>query len=274
MSELSKNVRYLRDYLGMSQADFGQLFDCNRDNIMSYERGTEPKLKTLQLIANYFHTTIDTLYNTELNSHCTISRDDKGNVYLKCIPNSIPNSKSEELGIQKSIEPDEANLSVDIVDVRAAANVQGLSIHDGPIENLGVLPVPKHLLSRINRKHFWFPIIGDSMEPTIYIDDYVLAALVEPQDYSTIRDNYIYIISTANHGILIKRVLNRLEERGQLYARSDNRSYSSFNIDHREIVSIWEARAKLSFKFPNEPLNMYNAVRDLEARVESLERKK
>ena len=135
------------------------------------------------------------------------------------------------------------------------------------------MPVPTYLI-RKNKKHLWFPIAGDSMEPTIYIDDYVLAMQIEPDSYHQIKDHYIYILSTRNHGILVKRVLNRLDTRGQIYAKSDNRSYSSFNIDQEEIVSVWEAKARLSFKFPNEQISLFNAVKDLESRVEELENKK
>lgn len=190
-------------------------------------------------------------------------------VDLKSRPNSRPISKSENLGLQKWGDD---NLPVEIVDVRAAANVRGLSIIDGHVESLGVLPVPRHLITRTkasNNKFLWFPIIGDSMEPTIYKDDYILGSQVV--DYEKVRDNYIYIVSTKENGIVIKRVLNRLEVRGQLYARSDNRLYSAFNIDQDDIVSIWEARARLSFKFPNEQIDLFNKYMDLDARIEQIE---
>ena len=222
---------------------------------------------------------------SKLSNDSTIQSFNSENVDLKSRPISRPISKSENLGLQKDkyiglhVFNDPAvlypeNLIVDIVDVRAAANMQGLSLHEGHIDTLGNIPVPRSLLGRSTRKkYFWFPVVGDSMEPTIYVGDYILASLVEPGQYDTIKDNYLYIVSTTN-GIVVKRILNRLDSRGQLYAKSDNRSYSGYNIDQSEIVSVWFAQARMSFKFPNEQIDLFNAYKDLESRIETLERKK
>lgn len=72
MNFLTGNIKYLRGSLGMNQAVFGQLFNCTRDNIASYERGTEPKLETLQSIVNYFHITLDDIYTKDLSQESAL----------------------------------------------------------------------------------------------------------------------------------------------------------------------------------------------------------
>lgn len=64
---LSRNIRKLRSFKNMNQTEFAQLFDLNRPTLGAYEEGrSEPKLVTLQKIAQYFHLTIDDLYSKEL----------------------------------------------------------------------------------------------------------------------------------------------------------------------------------------------------------------
>ncbi|WP_293913169.1 MULTISPECIES: helix-turn-helix transcriptional regulator [unclassified Sphingobacterium] len=67
MSLLAENLLYLRESLNLNQNDFGKLFGLTRDNVASYERGTEPKLNKLMLIVNYFHTTIENIYTLDLS---------------------------------------------------------------------------------------------------------------------------------------------------------------------------------------------------------------
>jgi DNA-binding XRE family transcriptional regulator len=66
LSYLSSNIKHLRETLGLNQSDFGNIFNVSRDNIASYERGSEPKLEILIKIVNHFHITIEEIYNYDL----------------------------------------------------------------------------------------------------------------------------------------------------------------------------------------------------------------
>lgn len=66
ISHIKENILYLRQLTGESQEIFGQRFGLTRDNIASYERGSEPKLEAIVKIVNYFHITIDLFVNTNL----------------------------------------------------------------------------------------------------------------------------------------------------------------------------------------------------------------
>jgi transcriptional regulator with XRE-family HTH domain len=66
---LPKNLKLLRDYSDESQEAFGDIFGLTRDNIASYERGTEPKLSFLMDVAGHFHIKLDDLVSCDLNSH-------------------------------------------------------------------------------------------------------------------------------------------------------------------------------------------------------------
>lgn len=66
-SLLARNLRKLRSFKNLNQTEFAELFELNRPTIGSYEEGrSEPKLATLQRIANHFNLTIDDLFTKEL----------------------------------------------------------------------------------------------------------------------------------------------------------------------------------------------------------------
>ncbi|MGY0034410.1 XRE family transcriptional regulator [Pedobacter sp. NJ-S-72] len=68
MNYIKQNIKYLRDTIKLNQDNFGQLIGCSRDNIASYERGTEPKIDTIQNIVNYFHITMDDFINKDFSN--------------------------------------------------------------------------------------------------------------------------------------------------------------------------------------------------------------
>lgn len=70
MSQFSENIKYLRETAGLSQAKFGKGFGVSRDNIASYERGSEPKMEFITKIVNFYHISVDDLFNSDLKAIC------------------------------------------------------------------------------------------------------------------------------------------------------------------------------------------------------------
>ncbi|MCH7400091.1 helix-turn-helix domain-containing protein [Belliella sp. DSM 107340] len=55
MDKLRFNIKHLRVINGLTQEKMGSVLGATRDNIASYERGTEPPLYIVHKIVNYFH---------------------------------------------------------------------------------------------------------------------------------------------------------------------------------------------------------------------------
>jgi len=68
-------------------------------------------------------------------------------------------------------------------------------------------------------------------------------------------------------GVMIKRVLNRIKERGKLYLKSDTvvhrHEFPTLEIDPEEVNEIWYGRLKISGDF-SEPAEVYHRLADLE----------
>lgn len=66
---LDKNIRHLRSLDGLSQKEFGKLFEASRSMIDSYERGNaEPSNDLLQVIAARYHVSVDALLTKDLSN--------------------------------------------------------------------------------------------------------------------------------------------------------------------------------------------------------------
>jgi phage repressor protein C with HTH and peptisase S24 domain len=94
-----------------------------------------------------------------------------------------------------------------------------------------------------------FQVAGDSMESTLYDRDWVICRYVENWARD-LRDNYVHVVVT-EEGLLVKRLQNRLTERGELTLHSDNPAHPVRFLDGAQVSEVWVAVAKLSRQFVN-----------------------
>ena len=114
-----------------------------------------------------------------------------------------------------------------------------------------------------------FQVEGLSMYPTLQSGSYVVGQFVE--DWQHISDNRIYVV-VSKEGVIVKRVLNRIEKYGSLYCRSDNRVFPHINVDLKDVREVWECKMHLSFDFL-DPIPEYQKIADLEADVQFLKQR-
>ncbi|GGB14366.1 S24 family peptidase [Mucilaginibacter rubeus] len=117
-----------------------------------------------------------------------------------------------------------------------------------------------------NGTHRAFEVDGDSMFPTLENKEIVVGRFVEK--FEDIVEDHVHIIVTRDRGILIKRLLNRIQKYGFIVAKSDaldNRNlYPNQEIYPDEVVEIWFAVGHINNKF-RHPTDMYKRVNNLEA---------
>jgi phage repressor protein C with HTH and peptisase S24 domain len=119
-----------------------------------------------------------------------------------------------------------------------------------------------------------FEVEGHSMTPTITHGDIVFAEWVE--NFNDMTDDRVYVVVTKSDGILVKRVLNRVEQYGFLVCKSDaiinRRHYPNINIPPQDILEIWQAKMYLGADF-SSPSDIFDRLNDLEAAIESLKQR-
>jgi phage repressor protein C with HTH and peptisase S24 domain len=114
-----------------------------------------------------------------------------------------------------------------------------------------------------------FEVYGNSMVRTFFDGDLVFGKYVE--SLSDIKDGRIYVIVSKNDGIVLKRVINRIEERGKLILKSDNKNgnHPTYTIDAEEVMEVWYVTMFASKQMP-EPVDVYDRLHELESQLIAL----
>lgn len=162
--------------------------------------------------------------------------------------------------------------NIELVSVRAAAGYAsgGFIDHDF-IEKLPSFRLPDAAYH--NGSFRAFQVSGESMQSTLYDGDWVICRYVERWDRD-IQDMYVHVVVTEEN-VLVKRVNNRLNERGELALHSDNPAYPIQFMDGQQIREVWVAVGKLSRQFVNPRYDVtLELARQSEAIQELLEFKK
>jgi len=117
-----------------------------------------------------------------------------------------------------------------------------------------------------------FTVDGDSMYPTLKSGQMVIGRWVEKLDY--IREDRVHILVTKSDGIVIKRLLNRVEQYNKIIAKSDATNdrglYKNIEIDPDDILEIWYAVFHGGFDFQS-PADMWKRVNNHEADITMLQ---
>lgn len=133
------------------------------------------------------------------------------------------------------------------------------------IESLPSFNMP-HLT---NGTYRCFEVYGNSMVRTFFDGDLVFGKYVE--SLSDIKDGRVYVIVSKDDGIVLKRVINRIEERGKLILKSDNKNgnYPTYTIDAEDIMEVWYVTMFASKQMP-EPVDIYDRLHELESQIVEL----
>jgi len=127
-----------------------------------------------------------------------------------------------------------------------------------------------HMPHLNNGTYRCFEVHGNSMVRTFFDGDLVFGKYVE--NLEDIKDGRVYIIVSKNDGIVLKRVVNRIVERGKLILKSDNKdgNYPTYTINADDIMEVWYVSMYASKQMP-EPVDVYHRLHELESKVVDLE---
>lgn len=139
----------------------------------------------------------------------------------------------------------------------------------GDAEYIETLPA-FHMPQLNNGTFRCFEVQGNSMVRTFFDGDMVFGRYVE--DFSDIKDGRVYVIISKNDGVVLKRVINRIEERGKLILKSDNKdgNYPTYTINAEDIMEVWYVTMFASKQMP-EPVDVYDRLHELESKIVDLQ---
>ena len=154
-------------------------------------------------------------------------------------------SAAERIRLQKALGPSQ-DKGIRFVPIKSQAGYTLQYTEPLFIEQLERVFIPG--MPYQGDKYRIFEIEGDSMEPTLAEGFYVIAELVEPQDYQNTAQYYIYVVVKENQ-ILIKRLYRTKD--GNYVLISDNEEYyPQQRLAKEDIKELWLVKRKMDWNMP------------------------
>ena len=177
---------------------------------------------------------------------------------------SIPESWSAPKIITVNSEGQEAAV---MIDIKAAAGLPNNIDNPKYYSAMPTIQLPKRQFS--NGTHIVIQASGESMHPTIYHQDWIISRF-DDQPAENMKDGYVYVI-VSKSGVVIKRCLNRIKQRGMIVCQSDNSiGNPTYEIEIEDILQVYRAEAKLSFNLGNLNADLYKRLNNIEIEVSDL----
>jgi phage repressor protein C with HTH and peptisase S24 domain len=154
------------------------------------------------------------------------------------------------LTVQVAPDGDE---NIELVPVWAAAGyAAGGFIEPTFIEKLPSFRLPGAAFN--NGTFRCFQVQGSSMQGTLQDGDWIICRFVEKWAHD-ILDNRVYVV-VSETDILVKRVLNQINENGRLSLHSDNPTFDVQSMDWQEVREVWQGVARLTLDLTNTRLDL------------------
>lgn len=280
-SGIADRLKQFREGLGITQAQMAQSVGLKQGSYSDVERGkvniSGELLKSL--VKEYRISPIwlydgegeMTLQDVNLNVNPTVNpnRESSNETYIN---KDRPSSVAEAEEVYQQREPvvvtidSEGRSNVVMIDQQAAA---GFPAHYQDQQWYQDLPAFGLPWPEFQRGHFiCLQASGDSMHPTIYHHDWLVAEQVT--ELTHIKEGYIHVVLTES-GVVVKRILKRVAERSALALKSDNPTYPTYDEPVAGILALYRVKYKLSANLPNEQESLEHRMNSLEAKLTALE---
>ncbi|WP_426493603.1 S24 family peptidase [Hymenobacter sp. 102] len=177
-----------------------------------------------------------------------------------------PEIKPKPIGVPMVTVDSENRENISLVSSKAAASYPTRYLEPEFYQDIPAFSIP--LPQFRNATFRAFEVIGDSMSPTLYAGGWVLARYV---DFAreTLQEGYIHVVVT-REALVVKRVLDRIEQRGTLALQSDNEEFQTYEVQIEDVQEVWRVVADIGFKFPNVRFDTRRRVAGLEADLQNV----
>jgi transcriptional regulator with XRE-family HTH domain len=235
-------LRTLRRARGMTQQQAAEAVGIKRTALGAYEEGrAEPRLDVLAGLARLYGVGLDALVSGAGDDVARLRGTD-----LRVLAVAVGPDRKERVAL---------------VPVPAAA---GYLTGYGDPAYIGELPAFDLPLPELpaDRTYRMFQIQGESMDP-VPDGAYVVGSYVE--DWERAGGLRPYVVVTREHGIVLKRMENRLDTHGDWLLHSDHPAYAAYPVRPEEVVEVWRGVGVLTLEWPGEGGLVRRLASELEA---------
>jgi len=264
MDPLPFNIKHIRQEKGMTQQDFANYLGIKRSLLGAYEEGrARPKLSIQQEMARLAGITLDQLLTTDISDNGVAVNQEKP------VQQQPPDGRGDLRVLSVTVDQWGRN-NIEVVPAKAETGyIEG---HHDPeyLRELSKCHLP--FLPEGNYRAFE---IKDEAMPPLQSGSYVVGEYV--MDWRNIQDEQAYIVVSKSHGILYRRIVNKIYASNVLELQADAPSFSILHLGvEEELLEVWQDVLYITFGEENGAMSqqkLTNIVLELQQEVMRLKRK-
>lgn len=193
-----------------------------------------------------------------------------GRPFIKASDQSEPVPAKTREVVVVATQDTSGNTTVPLINHKAAATfVTGYQSQEWFEEQDSIL-LPSYMIKE--GQCYALQVSGDSMEPTLLQDDWVICRLLDTADYRYLSDGEVYVVVSPQKGIQIKRLRNRLHQYGVIRCLSDNPKHETFDIPESELLQVWKVEWHLRSHLPEVSPDMDHLQDNLQNVMEEMKK--
>jgi transcriptional regulator with XRE-family HTH domain len=273
---INQRLAMVRNALGHSQQAFATLLGISRSYLANIERDRKEipvsiltfLIETFAVKPNYLLTGQGTMFvkKGEVLPAAATREASLFDIEGHALPGTTI-QKGTDLRILVTTVDASGHDNISLVSTRAAAGYAAGGFTEPEfLRDLPAFSLPDRAFK--NGTFRAFQVSGESMQPTLCEGDWVICRYVEQWDRD-IRDTFVHVVVTAERPV-VKRLLNRLADRGQLSLLSDNPAFATQFVDGADVREVWVAVGRLSRQFANPRYDLVQEVTRTRSDVDEL----
>lgn len=234
---MSYNLREIRQLHNLTQEEFAAVLGLTREMINKMEKGKCRQSKFTQSKVREFLES----HKSEVFSH-----------ELEYVGAAAPAAKSFRSAMpymesRRAQKAEKAPLMVPLVGIKAQAGyIKGFEQTDY-MEGLEKYSLPPGV-NPTGAMWSYFEVDGDSMEPTFYAGDILLASMLPHEDWAEVRNFCVYVILT-HERLMVKRVFRKSDDMWVLLSDNDE-AYPQALLPVASIQQVWTFRRHIRSRVP------------------------
>ncbi len=233
------NIKEIRQLYNLTQEEFAVALDITRELVNKMEKGKTKVSKATSLrIEKFMQERKSESFSHEVNVLGQISSQQDN--FNSSLPYYLQ---------RRQQKTEKVSLLVPLVGIKAQAGyVKSYEQVDEYMDTLEKYSLPPGVKGE-GAVWSYFEVDGDSMEPTFYAGDVILASMVHTEDWQEIKNFCVYVILTAD-SLLVKRIYRKSSTEWVLISDNEE-AYPQRIISVADIKELWVLRRHITAKAPD-----------------------
>ncbi|RYY88397.1 MAG: helix-turn-helix domain-containing protein [Chitinophagaceae bacterium] len=233
----SYNIKEIRQLYNLTQEELAHALGITRELVNKMEKGKSGVSKATRiLLANF-----QEARKSEEYSHAPVSE-------VQIFGAPAPKARRQPYFLERQAQRGSArSTEVPLVGIKAQAGyIRGFEQTDY-LDSLERYSLPPGV-NPTGAVWSYFEVDGDSMEPSLFAGDLVLASMLPQEDWPDVKNFSVYILLTASQ-LMVKRVFRKSADEWVLISDNEE-AYGQVVLPVSELKQVWTFRRHIRARLP------------------------